>query len=492
MTLAASHLREVEGERPLTVRQREVRAHFDRIAGDRDAWLARNRFFYEGDRAYMRFLIQPGRSVLEIGCGTGDLLRALQPARAVGVDISGEMIRVAAERHPDFEFHVGNGEDPAILDRISGTFDFIVFSDTIGYLEDCEAAFAALRPLCTPRTRLIIAYYSRLWEPVLALGDRLGMKMPSLPQNWLSTDDTINLLNLSGFEFIRREWRQLVPKRCLGLGSLINRYLGPLPGIRRLSLRSYVVARPVMPRSPSAPQPSCTVLVPCRNERGNIENAVRRLPDFGDDPEILFVEGHSEDGTYEECLRVRDAYPQRNIRVMRQPGKGKGDAVRAGFTEARGDILMILDADLTVPPEVMPKFYGALVAGRGEFVNGTRLVYPMEDRAMRRLNFIANRNFAVIFSYLLNQRFTDTLCGTKALWRRDYEQIVANRGYFGDFDPFGDFDLIFGAAKLNLKIVELPIRYSDRAYGETQISRFRHGWLLIRMVGFAWRKLKAL
>jgi SAM-dependent methyltransferase len=429
---------------------------------------------------------------LEIGCGTGDLLRALDPARGVGVDLSGEMIRIAAERHPDFEFHVGNGEDPAILNGISGPFDFIVLSDTIGYLEDCEAAFAALRSLCTPRTRLIIGYYSRLWEPVLSLGSRLGMKMPAPPQNWLSTDDTINLLTLSGFEFVRREWRQLVPKRWLGLGSVINRYLGPLPGIRRLSLRSYVVARPVMARSPSAPQPSCTVLIPCRNERGNIENAVRRLPDFGNDLEILFVEGHSRDGTYEECLRVRDAYPQRDIRVMRQPGKGKGDAVRAGFAAARGDILMILDADLTVPPEAMPKFYNALVAGRGEFVNGTRLVYPMEDRAMRRLNFIANRNFAVIFSYLLNQRFTDTLCGTKALWRRDYEQIVANRDYFGDFDPFGDFDLIFGAAKLNLKLLELPIRYSDRAYGETQISRFRHGWLLIRMVGFAWRKLKAL
>src|SRR5260221_3836220 len=212
----------------------------------------------------MRFLIPPGRSVLEIGCGSGDLLRALDPSRGVGVDISGEMIRIAAERHPDCESHVGNGEDPAILDGISGTFDFIVLSDTIGYLEDCEAAFAALRRLCTMRTRLIIAYYSRLWEPVLSLGGRLGMKMPSPPQNWLSTDDTINLLTLSGFEFIPRGWRPLRPKRWPRLGSLVNRYLGPLPGILRSSLRSYVVVRPVMTGSPSAPQPSCTVLIPCR------------------------------------------------------------------------------------------------------------------------------------------------------------------------------------------------------------------------------------
>jgi SAM-dependent methyltransferase len=474
----------------LTPRQQRIRAHFDAIAGERAHWLARNRFFYEGDRAYMRFLVPPGRSVLEIGCGTGDLLEALRPARGVGIDISAAMIRIARERHPDCEFHVGNGEDPAALVRIGGSFDFIVLSDLIGYLEDCETAFAALRRFCTPHTRLVIAYYSRLWEPVLALGERLKLRMPSLPQNWLSTDDTMNLLALSGFEPVRREWRQLLPKRLLGLGGLVNRYLGPLPGIRRLSLRSYVVARPRM--RPDAAVPSTSVVIPCRNERGNIESAVRRLPEFGGGVEILFVEGHSRDGTYEECQRVRDAYPQRRIRVMRQPGKGKGDAVHAGLAAATGDILMILDADLTVPPEALPKFYNALVGGRGEFVNGTRLVYPMEDRAMRRLNFFANRQFAAIFSYLLNQRLTDTLCGTKALWRRDYEAIVANRGYFGAFDPFGDFDLLLGAVKLNLKIIELPIRYADRIYGETQIARFRHGWLLLRMVLFAWRKLKAL
>jgi ubiquinone/menaquinone biosynthesis C-methylase UbiE len=483
---------ETAAERPLTDRQQATRAHFDGIAAERDLWLERNRFFYDSDRAYMRFLIPPGHSVLEIGCGSGELLRALEPSRGVGIDISEAMIAVARRRYPGCEFHVGNAEDPAVIERIAGPFDVIVLSDVIGYLEDCEAALAALYGLCTPQTRVVIAYYSRLWEPVLELGQRFGMKMPSVEQNWLSTEDTTNLLTLSGFEVVRSERRQLLPKRLLGLGSLVNRYLGPLPWLRRLSLRTYVVARPLLPRDGSAPQPSCSVLIPCRNERGNIENAVRRLPDFARDLEIVFIEGHSSDGTYEECLRVRDACPRRTIRVLRQPGKGKRDAVQAGLADARGDILMILDADLTVPPEAMPKFYNALVLGRGEFVNGTRLVYPMADKAMRHLNFFANRAFAVIFSYLLNQRFTDTLCGAKAFWRRDYDAMVAHHGYFGDFDPFGDFDLLFGAAKLNLKIVEMPIRYVDRAYGETQISRFRHGWLLVRMVAFGWRKFKAL
>jgi len=312
-----------------------------------------------------------------------------------------------------------------------------------------------------------------------------------VPQNNLPTADIANLLRLADYEIVRREWRQLVPKRLLGLGSFINRFIAPLPGIRRLALRNYVVARPVAKREKPANLPSVSVLVPCRNEKGNIENAVTRMPAFAPDIEILFVEGHSKDGTFEECERVRAAYPDRDIKVMRQDGKGKGDAVRKGFAAARGDILMILDADLTVPPESLGKFYDAMVLGRGEFINGTRLVYPMEREAMRFLNNLANHGFAILFSYLLNQRFTDTLCGTKVIKRLDYKRLEANRSYFGDFDPFGDYDLIFGAVKLNLKIVEIPIRYDARRYGETQISRFTHGWLLARMVVFAWRKLKA-
>jgi SAM-dependent methyltransferase len=480
---------------PPSQRQQDVRALFEMLAATRDYWQGRNRAYHDADRAYVQFLIPQGASILELGCGTGDLLAFLRPSRGVGIDFAPAMIARATARYPGLEFHVANAEDPAELAVVTGTFDVILLSDTIGFLDDIEETLRQLLRFTTPRTRIVIGYHSHLWEPILAAAERLGLKMPTGQTNWLSTSDTIGMLELAGWEPVKREWRQLIPRRLLGLGSLINRVLAPLPGVRHLCLRNYVVARPrpvlTLPSPQPTPQPSCTVLVPCRNERGNIESAIRRLPRFAPDLEVIFCEGHSQDGTYEECERVRDAYPDWDIKVMRQPGKGKGDAVRAGFAAARGDILMILDADLTVPPEALPKFYRAIASGQGEFINGTRLVYPMAGQAMRFLNFLANRAFARIFSYLLNQRFTDTLCGTKVLWRHDYEQIVANRHYFGDFDPFGDFDLIFGAAKLNLKIIEVPIRYGDRTYGETQISRFVHGALLARMVIFAWKKLKA-
>jgi len=298
------------------------------------------------------------------------------------------------------------------------------------------------------------------------------------------------MLNLADFEVVATESRLLVPKNLLGLAPFINKYIGTLPLIRNASLRNYITARPA--REIKKPGLSCTVLIPCRNEKGNIESAIQRLPRFCDDLEVIYVEGHSQDGTFEECKRVQEGYPDWNIKVMQQPGKGKGDAVQAGFAVAEGDVLMILDADLTVPPEDLPKFYRAIVDGKGEYINGSRLVYPMENQAMRFLNLCANWVFARIFSYLLNQRYTDTLCGTKVIRKHHYQMIVANRSFFGDFDPFGDFDLIFGAAKLGLKVVEIPVRYASRSYGETQISRFSHGWLLLKMVVFAFRKLKAI
>ena len=324
----------------------------------------------------------------------------------------------------------------------------------------------------------------------MKLAERVGLRMPTIEVTWLRMADVENFMTLSGFQTINKEWRILLPRHCFGLGPLFNRYIGALPIIRQLCLRHYLVAR--VPRQIENKASSVSVVVPCRNERGNIEDVVTRIPEFPGEVEIIFVEGHSTDGTWEEVQRVKEHYKDKIITTIQQPGKGKGDAVRAGFSIAKGEILIILDADLTVPPEDLPKFYEELMSGRAEFINGTRLVYPMENEAMRFLNHVANRIFALIFTFILNQAFTDTLCGTKALTKKSYQKIADNRVYFGEFDPFGDFDLIFGATKLNLKVVEIPIRYRNRVYGETQISRFRHGLLLIRMVIFAFWKLKVL
>ncbi len=360
-------------------------------------------------------------------------------------------------------------------------------SDLLSSLWDIQKVFNNIRQLTTSKTRIIISNNNYLWEYILKLGEILGLKAKQPLQNWLSVNDIDNLLKIEGYEIVKVEKKILLPKYIPILNFVFNKVLANLPILSSLSLVNYIIARPIVKKIQDC---TVSIVIPARNEKGNIENAIKRIPEFGSAQEFIFIEGNSSDNTYEEMLRVQKNYKDKDIKVLKQTGKGKGNAVREAFDKATGDILMILDADLTTPPEDMPKFYNALVKNNGEFINGCRLVYPMEKEAMRFLNYLGNKFFGWFFSYLLGQKLKDTLCGTKVLFKSDYDLIVKNRKYFGDFDPFGDFDLLFGAAKLNLKITEIIVRYRDREYGSTQISRIAHGILLFRMSFFAARKIK--
>lgn len=434
-----------------------------------------------------RFIVSPGRRVLELGCGKGDLLAALEPGEGVGVDFSPEMTEAAKERHPHLRFICGDAADAP---QIVGTFDAIVLSDLVNDVWDVQAIFHRMRDWCGPRTRVVINSYSRVWQVPLGMARALRLAKPLLPQNWITPEDLTAMLELEGFEVLRRHREILFPLPVPLLSTLLNRYVGRFSLFNWAALTNVMVAR--YRESPlfEGDEPTVSVVVAARNERGNIPAILDRVPRMGGGTELIFVEGGSTDGTYEEIEHRIAARPDLDCRLFRQEGTGKGDAVRLGFHQARGDILMILDADLTVPPEDLPRFYEALVSGRGEFINGVRLVYPMEDRAMRFFNLVGNKFFSYAFSWLLGQPIRDTLCGTKVLTRNDYQVIAANRSYFGDFDPFGDFDLLFGAAKQNLKIVGLPIRYRERTYGDTNIDRWRHGTILLRMMLFASRRMK--
>ena len=436
-------------------------------------------------RAVYRHLIPEGARVLEIGCGRGDLLAAVKPAIGVGVDFAPEMVEAARRAYPDLQFAVGDAHSLALDAQ---TFDYIILSEIVNDVWDVQTMLGEVGRYCAAHTRLVFNFHSHLWSLPLQLAQRLGIATPTLPQNWLTRHDIANLLEISGFQPLR-EWEEVVATlRVPGLSDFANRYLARIFPFRFFDLANLMVARPLGKAIPI--NPTVSVVVAARNESGHIEELLARIPDMGGGTEIVFVEGNSTDDTYETISRAISRHPERNCRLLKQPGKGKGDAVRTGFAAATGDILMILDADITVPPEDLPRFYAIMANGQAEFVNGVRLVYPMAEEAMQLANLVANKFFSWAFSWLLGQPIRDTLCGTKVLWRSDYERIAANRAYFGDFDPFGDFDLLFGAARLNLKIMEVPIRYRARRYGETNISRWRHGWLLLRMVGFAARRIK--
>lgn len=471
----------------------QIRDYFNQIAPEIDRWQKRNRYYYQDLENLHRFLIPPHSRVLEIGSGTGHLLDAVTPALGVGIDFAPAMTQLAARHYPHLQFYCVEAETltPVDLAPEHRQFDYILLSGGLGYFSDIQSVLQQLQPFCTPSTRLILTFHNYLWEPLLALAEKVGQRRPQPPQNWLSMDDVANLLTITGFIPLKRGRRFLIPKRIPGVSYIVNRYLSPLPGIKHLGLTNYVVARPqpdlVRPRR----QPRCSVVIPARNEAGNIRDAVDRLPPLGATTEVILVEGHSQDQTWAEIQHLMQSYRgPYQLKAFQQTGRGKADAVRLGFQQASGDILMILDADLTVPPEDLPHFVDVLISGRGEFVNGSRLVYPRSRRAMPWLNTLANKIFALLFSFLLEQPLKDTLCGTKVLWRQDYQRIAQGRSYFGDFDPFGDFDLLFGAAKLNLHIVEVPIRYQPRSYGESNIAHVKEGLILLKMCAYASRKLK--
>jgi len=456
--------------------------HWDSIARKRDSWKGMGGWYHRRLEQIYRFLINPGQHVLELGSGTGDLLTAVQPSRGMGIDFSAEMVKRAKRRYPEYEFI---NADVHNLSNVKGPFDVVILSDLANELWDVQQVLEQLRPLCKPRTRIILNLYSRLWEIPLYCTQLLNLATPTLAQNWLTRQDVNNILNLAGFETIR-SWQEVLWP--LPLGSFFNKFLVRWWPFREFTLANFLVARPHPEKTEK--KPVVSVIIPARNEAGNIKAIIERVPKMGQETELVFVEGHSQDNTFETIEKEIAKRPLTRNLLLQQSGIGKADAVRLGFKQASGDILMILDADLTVPPEDLPRFYNALVNGKGEFINGVRLVYPMEEQAMRSLNFLGNKFFSIAFSWLLGQPIKDTLCGTKVLWKSDYERIAANRSYFGEFDPFGDFDLIFGAAKLNLKIVDLPIRYRERTYGSTNISRWRHGLMLVRMVAIAARRIK--
>jgi len=465
-------------------------ADIARAAREHDRWRRRNRYYYaELERLYRRH-VRPGLRVLAVGCEAGDLLAAMEPACGVGIDPDPALIEVARRRYPHLTFHVGTAEQAGELLGDQEPFDAVLICNAVGKMRDVQAAFEALRPLCRPDTRVIVAYHNALWEPILTLGSRVGLRRAVEGQNWLSRDDLANLLVLAGFEPIRTFCEILLPVYVPVLSGFCNRFLVKFWPFRHLGLAILVVARP---RGPAFARETATVsvIVPTRNERGNIEPVIQRTPTMGARTELIFVDGWSTDGTPDEIRRCIEHYPDRSIRLIAQEGeRGKGQAVRQGFEAATGEVLMILDADLTVAPEDLPKFFNALADGTGELINGTRLVYPMQKKAMRFLNKCGNRFFSMLFTWLVGQRFRDTLCGTKALTRRNYQRIAAEREHIGTMDPYGDFDLIFGAARCDLKIIEIPVRYGARTYGRSSIHPFRDVWLLLAMSWRGFRKVR--
>jgi glycosyltransferase involved in cell wall biosynthesis len=324
----------------------------------------------------------------------------------------------------------------------------------------------------------------------VSLAEKSNLKTRKVEPNWLSINDYQNLLRLAGFEMFRLSRRVLMPFNIPLVSHVINKYISWMPGINSLNLCHIFVARPIPDPQPASDF-KISVIIPCKDERGNVRSAVERMPELGRETEIIFCDDKSTDGTADEVLLLQAEYPNKLIRLVEGPAISKSRNVWTGFAAATGDILLILDADLTVMPEELPLFVEALVSGKGDFINGSRLVYPMQGQAMKFTNMLGNRGFAMLFSYLIGSPVRDTLCGTKVLWRRHWTQIQQMIDTWGAEDRWGDYELLFGATKLNLRIIDLPVHYQERMYGTTKMTRvFKNGLIMLRFCWAAFLKLK--
>lgn len=463
------------------------KTYFDSIAPKRIKQRRAKRYYWNDITKYCNYFVHEDSSVLEVGCGTGELLNDLKAKHKVGIDFSEVMVAQAKTQFPNLDVRVMAAEELVLNEK----FDVIILSNLIGYLDDIQKVMTQLKSVSHEQTKIIISYYSFIWEPVLKFGEFIGYKTKTPNQNWLSLAEINNMLYLSGFHVYRNSRRMIFPIYIPLVSEFMNGFLAKFSLFRWMSINNFAFAKNILEENDVDKKYSVSVIIPARNESGNIENALLRMPALGSATEIIFVESNSDDATWEKIEEIKRKFSStHDIQAYQIAEKGKNAAVRKGFEVARGEVLMILDADLTVAPEDLTKFYTAIASGKGDFINGSRLVYPMEKEAMRFLNRLGNKFFSNAFTWLLDQRFKDTLCGTKVMFKKDYEKLIVNRKFFGDFDPFGDFDLLFGAHKLNLCIVELPVRYHERTYGRTNISRFKHGFILLKMCFFAARKIK--
>ncbi len=459
----------------------EWRHYFLALLDHEPRFASARRFLRRDICSVMRRLVPGDARVLEVGVGGGHVLAALPNRIRHGIDVLPAALEACRRLDPDLHLELGD----VLTLSVSGRYDAIICDRLLHSVDDVQRMLDNLAAHMEEDGRIYLTCFNFLWGFPLGAAERIGITERPPEENWFSESSLENLFTLAGLESVHFEDHVLVPLDV----PLLNKFAAQLPLFRSGSLyRTYVLRRRRVHR---APNPGVSVIVPARNEWQNVAAAIARTPVMGSWTEIVFVEGGSTDNTWDEIQRLIASYrgPLR-LRAFQQTGKGKGDAVRLGFDKAMGALLMILDADLTVPPEELPKFYDVMVGGLTDYVQGTRTVYPMEDQAMRFLNKLGNAFFAKAFSFLLDQQINDTLCGTKVIWKKDYDRLAKQRGYFGEVDPFGDFDLIFGARKLHLKLMEIPIRYKSRVYGETNISRFRDGALLLKMTALAARKIK--
>src|SRR3989338_2088423 len=442
---------------------------FNIVAEKYEYWRNKNLYYHNEITRFYKDIIPKNKNILEVGSADGYLLNELCPNRGVGVDISAQMIDIARKKFPHLNFVNSSIENYSYVH----SFDYIVLSNILEFVSDLYIFFSAMASKASPKTKMIITSINPLWEPAMKLATRLKMRIPVQMKNFVTSKDIENMLNISGWEVIESNYRMFSPVKIPLISFFLNKLIPRLPVLKNLCIIQFIIAKPKQLFTIDHSL-SCSVIIPCHNEEGNIEECIDRIPSLGSFTEVVVVDDGSNDKTATLVKNIQSG--KKRVRLISYtPNKGKGHAVKTGFESATGDILIILDADMAVLPEELSKFYMVLASSQAEFINGTRMLYDMAPGAMKFINYLGNKIFGIILSFIIGQRNTDTLCGTKAFYNSDYMNFKMRRC------PWGDFDLLFEAARMKLKTVEMPVHYFPRREGRSKMKAFKHGLMLLKM-----------
>lgn len=366
-----------------------------------------------------------------------------------------------------------------------------ILNGTLNYHSDIQDLFYNLYKSMNRRDRIVSICYNSYFSWLYKIATVLKLRTKKQQTSFFTENDIENFCKLTNFEIVKTKYALLIPFWIPIVSTLINKIASLLPIIRNFSLVSIYMMRPVKKYEHN---PKLSVVIPARNEEENLVTIIDEIQKMEDIPlEIIFVEGHSQDKTWDVIQNNLTKYkdkPLLDVKGFQQTGVGKNDAVKLGFENCTGEVITILDADKTVDPAELYKFYTAYRDGKGDFINGCRLVYPMETEAMRFLNLLGNAFFAKTVGHVSSLNISDSLCGTKMMAKKDHDRLIEWRKDFGDIDPFGDFDLLLFAGVVGLGSVDISIRYRSRTYGSTQISRFIHGFKLLQIVVYSFFKVK--
>tara|TARA_B110000977_G_scaffold125183_1_gene160299 strand:+ start:1495 stop:2904 length:1410 start_codon:yes stop_codon:yes gene_type:complete len=423
----------------------------------RENFLKKKNFLFDEISKALNYLINDSNYVKFFCCGNSSIVNKVNSKNIYINEINNTFINSLTKSEIKKEDEINKNLN----------FDHIVIAD-IEHQKFITKNLIDLNEKIDNECRVIVLSKSIFWSTLINFYKKIKNIGPD-KNNFLPYSNLRKIFLNTNFEIVKNEKIIFFPFQFSLLTKFINQIFR-FPVLNFFCMINLTVLKKVQKKNYQAEGKKISFIIPCKNEGGNIKFFYEKIINSTINAEFLFGNDNSSDNTLDEIKKLQQAIPNKEIKIYDGPGVCKSENVYKGINLASGEIILIYDADLTVSFDDLVNSINLLLKTDADFINCTRMIMPQQKNAMKFLNFYGNLFFAFLFSILFKQKITDTLCGTKIFFKKDWEQIKKYNNTWGAKDLWGDFDLLLGAYKNNLKIVENPISYTDRKEDETKMT----------------------